>query len=154
MKTPTCVDCLAEGVTAYRPITSGTRKPRCATHTRATKKQAQLNAHGRTVERGYGITQEQYWAIYAAQGGRCALCQIATGKAKRLAVEHDHDLAKNHDHPVDQGCPECIRGLACGRCNRYGVPLNRASILRALNYLHDPPARKVLAGLMARKTFP
>jgi hypothetical protein len=139
------VDCLAEGITTPRPIATGTRKKRCATHSRAVRKRSQLNAHGRTVQTTYGITQEQYWALYEAQGGRCALCAIATGKTKRLAVEHDHDLAKIHDHPVDQGCPDCVRGLCCGRCNRYGVPLNKAAIVRALNYLHDPPARKVLA---------
>ena len=53
-----CVDCLAEGVTTKRPIVSGVRKPRCASHTRAHKKQSKFNAHGRTVEKTYGIAQE------------------------------------------------------------------------------------------------
>jgi hypothetical protein len=35
--------------------------------------------------------------------------------------------------------------LACGRCNRFGVPLNTAAILRALEYLHNPPAQRVFA---------
>jgi len=128
MASPTCVDCIAEGVTTARPIASGTRKPRCATHTRAAKKRAQINAHGRKVETTYGIPGEQYWALYAAQGGVCAICRVATGKVKRLAVDHDHDTGE-------------VRGLLCGPCNQMLGRLGQGSLVRALEYLHDPPAR-------------
>lgn len=128
-----CVDCLAEGITTNRPIESGTRKPRCATHTRAHKKRARFNAHGRTVEKTYGISQEDYWALYEAQAGRCAICRVATGKVRRLAVEHDHQTGE-------------VFGLACGPCNIMLGRLGRSAdaYSRVINYLYDPPARRTL----------
>lgn len=137
-----CVDCIAEGVTTRRPITSGARKPRCATHTRAAKKRAKATAHARTVEATYGISGEQYWALYEAQGGKCAICQVATGKSKRLAVDHDHRCTA--DHPPDRGCPQCIRGLLCSPCNVIIGRLGQDALVRALGYLLDPPALRLV----------
>jgi hypothetical protein len=137
-----CKDCRAEGFTASRAAPYP--GPRCATHHRAWIKRRKERAHARHIESNFELTAEQYRAIYEMQGGRCALCGIATGKARRLAVEHDHELAEVHDHPVNRGCRLCIRGLACARCNFYGVPLTMPALLRAINYLSDPPARKVL----------
>lgn len=148
-----CKDCVAEGVTTDRKL--ATKKgsdelepgPRCITHHRAVVKARKVAAHGNRTESTYGITAAEYWGIYAFQGGRCALCRLATGAARRLAVDHDHDLAKLHDHPVDQGCRECVRGLLCKRCNRFGVPLIWEVILRTLEYLANPPARQYLASV-------
>lgn len=152
-----CKDCLADAgavanISAERVRVLAARRPaphpgpRCASHHRAESKRRKLAAHASRTEQTYGITGADYWAIYEFQGGRCALCQLATGKARRLAVDHDHVLAKAHDHPVDQGCRLCVRGLLCKRCNRYGVPLNPDAVSRAVNYLAFPPARQVLAG--------
>lgn len=147
-----CKDCTAEGADP-----KGTRKlatnvdgslepgPRCVTHHRARRKVVRANAHAARVDAGYGITVAEYWLIYATQGGRCAICQQATGKTKRLAVDHDHKLALEHGHDPAKGCRLCVRGLLCGRCNRWGVPLFIEAVIRAVKYLHDPPARKVLA---------
>lgn len=144
---PTCVDCIAEGVTTARPIASGTRKKRCTTHTRAAKKQARLNAHARTTQNRFQITGEQYWALYEAQGGRCAVCRIATGKTKRLAVEHDHkaECIQRGDHPADTGCPLCIRGLACGPCNQNLIVHPVDTLLRAVAYKFAPPGSTFFA---------
>lgn len=135
-----CIDCIAEGVTNPRPAPNP--GPRCSTHHRAARNRARINTHARKVEVGYGITGEQYWALYEAQGGKCALCRVATGKTKRLAVDHDHACTEGHD--PKRGCPKCVRGLCCGPCNeilgRWGVE----ALIRALNYRFDPPARKVL----------
>ena len=152
-----CKDCLAEvianapeleGTTTAREI-AGRRPtphpgPRCVTHHRAVDKARKLAAHGKRTESTYEITAEEYWGIYEFQGGRCALCRLATGKARRLAVDHDHELAKLHDHPVEQGCRLCVRGLLCKRCNRFGVPLIFDVIQRAIVYLVNPPARQYL----------
>jgi hypothetical protein len=142
-----CKDCVADLLNVepkhgWRPAPHP--GPRCVTHHRAWKRRNRDLAHGRRLESNFGITSELYWAIYEFQGGRCAICRLATGKAKRLAVDHDHELAKLHDHPVDQACRLCVRGLLCSRCNRWGVPLFLDAILRALDYLTNPPARKVL----------
>ena len=128
-----CVDCAAEGVTTKRPITSGVRKPRCSTHTRAHRQKAKARNHSKMVERTYSLTGEQYVLLYEAQGGRCANCQIATGKVKRLAVEHDHVTGE-------------VFGLACGPCNIMLGRLGRKvdAYIRVINYLNDPPARRTL----------
>lgn len=126
--------------------------PRCATHHRAWRKRSQLLAHGRRVESGYQITSEQYWALYEAQGGRCHVCRKASGKSKRLAVEHDHRKCADEaaaaglppPHPPEKGCPNCITCLACGRCNRLVAFLDVPALCRAIQLLTDPPARKVL----------
>ena len=64
--------------------------PRCVTHWRAEKKRRSKVAHGRGIQERYGIDEQQYDALYAIQGGRCAICLRATGKVRRLAVDHDH----------------------------------------------------------------
>lgn len=139
MSTPRCVDCLTEGVTTVRPVVSGTRVKRCATHTRARRKRAQADAHARTVQKVYGLTGEQYWQLYELQGRVCAICRVATGKAKRLAVDHDHDTGEP-------------RGLLCGPCNQMLGRLPAGSLVRALEYLHDPPALKVTRRVVSNST--
>lgn len=58
----------------------------------------------------YGITLDEYDAMFETQGGVCAICgkpEIAVDKSgivKRLAVDHDHDSGK-------------VRGLLCFKCN-------------------------------------
>ena len=131
MSTKPCVDCVAEGVTTRRPTNGAARKPRCVTHQRAWKKRAAANAHGQRIKGLYGITVEEYWELYEAQGGRCAICGIANGTTRRLAVDHDHQTDE-------------VRGLLCGPDNIMIGRLRRGGLLRAINYLDDPPARKVL----------
>jgi hypothetical protein len=73
----------------------------------------------------YGITIEEYDALLAAQGGKCAICgteQCATGKA--FAVDHDHDTGM-------------VRGLLCKDCN-IGLGMFKDDTFRlkaALDYL-------------------
>lgn len=143
MKLPECADCLVEGITQYRPIVSGVRVKRCATHTRAHKKRSRFNNHGRTVEKTYGLSQESYWTLYEAQGGRCAICRVATGKVRRLAVEHDHQTGE-------------VFGLACGPCNIMLGRLGRTpdAYTRVINYLYDPPARRTLGPTFVPGTPP
>lgn len=137
----TCVDCLAEGVTTKRPIASGVRKPRCATHTRARRKQTKVDNHGRSIFSRYRMTPEQYARLYAFQNERCFICGKATGAAKRLAVEHEHNLCD--DHPPEHGCPRCWRALCCGRCNKLVAFLGVEALQRAIKLLTDPPARRL-----------
>lgn len=49
----------------------------------------------------YGITLEDYNAMYERQGGRCAICGAAEGK---LVVDHNHKTGK-------------VRELLCHLCN-------------------------------------
>lgn len=146
-----CKDCVTEGITD-KPGTRSLRPasypgPRCATHWRLARKARSARSHELRIEKTYGITSAEYWAIYASQGGRCYVCQKASGKAKRLAVDHQHDKP-GCDHPPDVGCPNCIRCLACGPCNerllgRYDV----GALARAITVLTNPPAQAVLFSL-------
>jgi Recombination endonuclease VII len=72
---------------------------------------------GRSSERfrRYGLTVEQYDALLEAQGFCCAICgePETTSNAygsRSLAVDHDHEHCA-------KGCPACVRGLLCRRCN-------------------------------------
>jgi len=144
-----CKDCTVDGIVTKRKLavrSDGTLQPgpRCVTHHRAWKRRNRDLAHSRQIDAKYELTSAEYDAIYEFQGRKCAICRHATGKSKRLCVDHDHELAKTHNHDPKQGCRRCIRGLLCSRCNRWGVPLFTDAVIRAINYLTDPPARKVL----------
>lgn len=54
----------------------------------------------------YGITQDDWDAMYSAQGGVCAICKVPgrTGKHKILSVDHCHTTGR-------------VRGLLCSICN-------------------------------------
>ena len=57
----------------------------------------------RHLIRKYGITQADYDAMFAAQGGCCAICERTQERA--FDVDHDHDTGE-------------VRGLLCTNCNR------------------------------------
>jgi hypothetical protein len=57
------------------------------------------------LRRAYGITQAEYDALHAAQGGVCAICGNGhVGPGKKLHVDHCHDSKR-------------VRGLLCSLCN-------------------------------------
>ncbi len=71
----------------------------------------------------YGIDRDEYDAMFAAQGGVCAICGNAetrvnprTATIRLLTVDHDHSTG-------------AIRGLLCNNCNRalglFGDDLSR-----------------------------
>lgn len=140
-----CIDCQAEGVRSRRPTPhGGPRSPLCTTHYRARRKTRSARSHALRTEKVYGISAEDYQTLYEAQGGRCAICQRGTGRSRRLSVDHEHNKP-GCEHAPDVGCSNCIRGLVDDTCNR--IVLGRydiESLARAINYLIDPPARKVL----------
>lgn len=127
-----CVDCTAAGITTRRKAPYP--GPRCATHHRARRRVQRDAAHAAHVLRTYGITAEQYWELYEAQGGKCYICRRASGKTRRLAVDHDHESGM-------------VRGLLCKPCNRDVVGHSKEEIEffeRAIEYLTNPPAVRVI----------
>lgn len=102
----------------------------------------------RHVEATYGLSELEYRVLYRAQGGRCYVCRRATGKSRRLGVDHNHLTGE-------------VRGLVCtgslsaNTCNRLIAIYNRDQLLRAVAMLSDPPpARQVLAQLRASRADP
>lgn len=92
-------------------------------------------AHEARVSRVYGVPVGSYKRLYEAQDGRCYICRRATGKTRRLAVDHDHKTGK-------------VRGLLCGTCNKMlGHARDDPSFFGwAMAYLHWPPAEGVIYG--------
>ena len=77
--------------------------------------------------RYYGLTVEEYDAMYLFQDSGCAICQAPTGaNGKRLAVDHNHQTG-------------VVRGLLCDDCNiGLGKFKDNPNLLAtALNYLKD-----------------
>jgi hypothetical protein len=132
-----CVDCSAEGVSSKRKTPHP--GPRCATHHRAKRRQRSSGYWAGRILATYGITEDEYWAIYEFQGGRCYICQRANGNYKRLSVDHDHKTG-------------VVRGLLCTMCNKYTLGWARDSVEffgRAIKYLTDPPAVQVIGERIA-----
>lgn len=77
-----------------------------------------------------GMTQEEYDAMLAAQGGVCAICGRADllPKNKRFDIDHCHGSGR-------------VRGLLCRRCNVVlGYVSDDSEILRAAAlYLEREP---------------
>lgn len=139
-RNPECVDCKAERERRGKPYPAyprpapygGPRTPLCASHNRARQKLAKAGTHERRVQREYGLKPGEYGQLYIAQGGKCAICQRATGATRKLSVDHDHKTG-------------LTRGLTCRPCNdllghlRDDVEAAR----RLVAYLLDPPARRL-----------
>lgn len=123
-----CTDC-PEGSKRPAPHPG----PRCATHHREVLKARREAAHGRRIAHRYGLTREQYKELYEAQGGVCYICRRATGRRRKLAVDHDHKTGY-------------VRGLLCSPCNnilahiRDDVPTAE----RIKIYLVRPPAHDLI----------
>jgi RNA polymerase-binding transcription factor DksA len=75
------------------------------------------------IKKKFGLTEEAYNQMLAAQGGVCALCGDPPGK-RRLAVDHCHTSG-------------AIRALLCANCNHVlGNAKDNAELLRkAADYL-------------------
>lgn len=81
----------------------------------------------------YGITLQQYDALFDAQDGACAIC-AGRPRTQRLAVDHDHRTGM-------------VRGLLCKRCNHKmlgGSGDNPDLLRRAAVYLDNPPAFAII----------
>jgi hypothetical protein len=112
---------------------------RCFTCLKAKKRQNSAASHASHIGRHYGITAEQYAELWRFQGGKCAICMRASGKTKRLAVDHDHNCTEGHDPRF--GCLKCVRGLLCGTCNKF-IGWNHDDPTvgdRMGRYLREPP---------------
>ncbi len=87
----------------------------------------------------YGLSADEYRAIVKHQGGRCPLCQRATGAGrKRLSVDHDHDSG-------------IVRGIICATDNRLlGHARDQIEFFeRCIEYLKNPPAVDVIGERIA-----
>lgn len=87
------------------------------------------SAHESRVQKVYGLGPGQYQELYRFQGGKCYICQRATGASRRLSVDHDHKTGK-------------VRGLLCRPCNDVLGHFrdDTEAFVRAHKYLQLSPA--------------
>ena len=118
---------------------------------RRTKAQIEQARRRREANRRHNLktrhhmTLKQYDDMLRFQGGHCYMCPHITGKTRSLSVDHDHAYAREHcEHPHDESCINCWRGLICATCNRmFGHAHDDPEFFRrALEYLKHPPARR------------
>ena len=61
----------------------------------------------------YGLTEEQFDLILAAQNYACAMCCEPFQAGQRIHVDHDHACCSRKN----RSCGACLRGLLCHTCN-------------------------------------
>jgi hypothetical protein len=65
----------------------------------------------------HGLTPVEFQMVLDHQGGRCAICRTADPGPNGWVIDHDHEVARTHPHPVGRGCRSCVRGITCNGCN-------------------------------------
>ena len=107
----------------------------CRDCTAAFRREAQPryreNHRSRRMQRMYGVTEAEFEAQLAAQGGVCAIC----GSSER---DHFGRMHLDHDHETGR-----FRGVLCFRCNHMlGKALDDPDRLaRAAEYLREGGVR-------------
>lgn len=86
----------------------------------------------RTMRR-YGLTEESYQALFAAQGGHCGICDSAEWGVKGPQIDHCHETGE-------------VRWLLCALCNSgLGMFRHDPTLLRqAADRLEEQRARSTL----------
>ena len=79
----------------------------------------------------YGITYQDYIALYNNQEGKCVICEAFHPLESKVFTEI---LNVDHNHTTGQ-----VRGLLCHKCNKaLGLLQDNSRILqRAINYLEE-----------------
>lgn len=118
--------------------------PRCAGCHRDRRTTVQLARRLAYVAKQYGLTPEQYTAIWELQGGKCYTCQ----RNRASCVDHDHKCC-----PGKTSCGKCVRGLLCNPCNKGVLGHLRDSVEaleRSIEYVKNPPAYALFATMKER----
>ncbi|WP_280429117.1 endonuclease VII domain-containing protein [Nocardia brasiliensis] len=133
---PRCVDCTKAAITTKRKATRVGNQPYlCASHRRARRTARRDYSWERHIKATYGLTPQEYWALYDAQEGKCYICGRPRARdRKKLSVDHCHKTGR-------------IRGLLDQQCNRDVLGHLRDDISafeRGKEYLINPPAFAVI----------
>jgi hypothetical protein len=91
-----------------------------------TKLQQKIASRKHKLKTMYGLTLEQFDAMYAAQEGCCAICKSYVLKAA-ICIDHNHSTGK-------------VRDLLCRNCNAgLGLFQEHIAVLQtAIAYLSKP----------------
>ncbi len=82
------------------------------------------------LKRHYGLTPEDYEALFDGQSGCCPICGLTLPEGKNTHVDHDHKTG-------------VVRGLLCHHCNMLlGQARDSKEVLRAaIAYLESAEGR-------------
>ena len=83
-----------------------------------------------TRRKAHGLTVDEQDDLRARQGGVCGIC----GLPGELQIDHDHRHC-----PGRYGCPRCVRGLLCPRCNGLLGQFGDGILPRVVAYLVRGP---------------
>lgn len=113
-----------------------------------------------SIKYKYGITMEEYKALYKLQDGKCAICKkpmefIAIPEKRgtsilgRVEIDHKHYTKKQIKKMPNLTKKSTVRGLLCGGryagCNAKLGHVDNVEWLRAAAvYLENPPAQQIL----------
>lgn len=98
-------------------------------HFNPATKEAHKRASYKHRIKSYGLTTEEYEALWEKSGGCCYICGEHQSKLQNLHIDHCHSTG-------------VVRGLLCTRCNS-GLGMFRDDpdkLKAALKYLEDPLA--------------
>lgn len=97
-----------------------------------------LTARDAYLRRTYNMTEEQYNALLAFQGGVCATCGEPPKPCKRLHVDHNHVSG-------------LVRGLVCDYDNLRVIGRHKEGrrLRAAADYMDHPPAVAALGAIYA-----
>lgn len=127
-----CKPCMAARSAAWRKAYPEKARESVRKYQLADRQRLRLNRRRSHVKSSYGITQDQYEEMLAAQSGRCAICGTdkPVGPGGVFVVDHSH--ATNQ-----------VRGLLCCKCNFVlGHSEDRADVLAAaISYLQKYAGR-------------
>lgn len=102
----------------------------------------QMSTKASYFKANWGLSIEEYEAMFIAQGGKCAICNLPPRnpfKRIPLSIDHDHATGK-------------IRGLLCGPCNSYlGKIENNPELLTRIKNHQE---RDMALGLQQKKFKP
>lgn len=94
----------------------------------------------------YGLTLDEYNAMYNEQGGVCKICGGVSSDGTSLAVDHDHSVDFEWKFLSSQEKRKYIRGLLCRDCNT-GVAMFKDDIdkiNKAIKYLNEYKIKNVI----------
>lgn len=78
-----------------------------------------------TLQQKYGISIEQWNAMFDRQNGLCPICEKPLYKPDNAAGRRA--AAVDHDHKTGR-----VRGLTCSNCNRYAIAKNTLETAKRL----------------------
>ena len=102
-----------------RRVLSGRMKQSVDKYEAKNKAKRALSRPDQRMRRKYGISEREYWRMFEAQDGKCAICLSEPRPTKHSGGQKLH---VDHDHRTDR-----VRDLLCMSCNR------------ALGFLGDNP---------------